>query len=123
MIAQPELPVSDASEVLGQFPGMVSPWPGSRWTWDMRFACAISVVRVSDWPAVESWLRCALPLRFESTDAGHLTARQRACIQRFGGVRGGQMGFAEFDRPTDQRFALIWPWSDGVHVSVRLAVG
>ena len=122
MFAQTESPVSEMDTVLSHFPAAPMPWPGARWTWDVRFSCAISVLRVDEWAKVEAWLAQVLPLRFESVDAGHLTPRQRAAVQRFGGVRSGQLGLADIDRAGPQRFALAWPWSDGVHVSIRLAV-
>ncbi|MBT9554808.1 MAG: hypothetical protein IV100_02215 [Myxococcales bacterium] len=112
---------NDLSAVLSWFPKVAEDLPGIRWTWDGRFACVVGVTTVEDLADTDGYLSRQLAFRFDS-QSRHVSARQLAYIARFGGVRSGQRGYTDPEGAGPQRFALIWPWTDGVHVSIRLAV-
>lgn len=120
MIAHPDYSPSDVSAVLSHFPGADKAWPRARWTWDPRSGCAVGVTTLADWPAIEEWLGAACAVKVSSGSAPELSARQRAAFKRFGGIWPGQLGFTDPEAFATPRFALVWPWTDGVHVSIRL---
>jgi hypothetical protein len=123
MLAHTDLPITDVASVLANFPGLIAPWPGARWTWDLRYACASTVVRIEDWAPVEVWLARSFAMRFDAGLLAQLSPRQRSSLARYGGVRSGQHGYVDPDGFSALRLALVWPWTDGQHISLRLALG
>ncbi len=112
---------NDLEAVLCWFPDITQQLEGIRWTWDGRFACVVGVTTVQELVEVDGYLSRQLSFRFDS-QSRHVNPMQLAYIVRFGGVRSGQRGYTDPEAAGPQRFALIWPWTDGVHVSIRLAV-
>ncbi len=121
MIPHPDYSPADVSAVLSQFPGADKAWPRARWTWDVRFGCAVGVTTLDNWPSIEQWLNESCTVKVASASAPELSARQKAAFRRFGGVWPGQLGFTDADDENAARYALVWPWTDNVHISIRLA--
>ncbi len=120
MIAHPDYSPADVSAILAHFPGAERAWPRARWTWDVRFGCAVGVTTLADWASIEQWLSTACTVRVTSMSGPEVSARQKAAFKRFGGIWPGQLGFTDPDAFVTPRYVLIWPWTDGVHISIRL---
>ena len=107
---------------LVDFPTIVSNWAGSQWSWDARFRCPNAVVEGDEREATIALLRRELPNTYDHTKYAQLPAQISALVDATGGLRPGQCVMTDNGRDGAYRYALWWPWTNGVTVSIRLGV-
>ena len=104
------------------FPSIVSSWSGGAWSWDTRFGCPTAIVEGEEREATLALLRRELPNMYDHTKRASLPACVAELIEASGGLRPGQCVIADDGRDGVYRYALWWPWTNGITVSIRLGI-
>ena len=108
-------------KALTGFPSIVSNWSGGAWSWDTRFNCPTAIVEGDERESTLAFLRRELPNVYDHTTRASLPGSVAEMVEATGGLRPGQCVIADDGRDGVYRFALWWPWTNGVTVSIRLA--
>jgi len=109
-------------ESLVDFPTIVSNWSGGSWSWDARFACPTAIVEGDERTATLALIRRELPNVYDHIRAPTLPAPVAEIVGATGGLRAGQFIIIDDGRNGIYRFALWWPWTNGITASIRLGV-
>jgi len=101
---------------------LVKTWPAPEWTWDAR----LSTITSSFGHELEAKARAsaghALPQEFTATTLATAPPVLRALTERTGGLRVGQLLFANSDFEGILLYGLWWPWGGGDTITLRIGI-
>jgi hypothetical protein len=101
---------------------MAASWPGSKWEWDGRLDCALSVIATADEAPTRTILTDALPATWTADSlSGAPTLIQQICASS-GGLMPRQLVFSAELPDGVFAYALWWPWGSGARITVRIGV-
>jgi hypothetical protein len=95
-------------------------WPGSKWEWDGRLECGLSVVAQPDEARAQAALTAQLPGLWTADTLGEAPPLVRQICARFGGLLARQLAFSAELPQGVFAYGLWWPWGSGANVSVRI---
>lgn len=111
---------TELHKVLTSFPHIVSNWESGDWSWDGRFSCPTAVVEDEDRERALGILRKELHTVYNHMNHQNLPGPLARIIEFTGGLRPGQCILIDQGKGDVYRYALWWPWTNGVTVSIRL---
>jgi hypothetical protein len=97
-------------------------WPGSKWEWDGRLECALSVVATGNEAQARAALSAQLPVIWTGDTLGQAPVLIKQICGRTGGLLARQLAFVVELPEGVLAYALWWPWGSGANVSVRIGV-
>lgn len=98
-----------------------SSWPSRGWSWDSRMTCITSSFSTEFEAAARAAIAEAYAVEFTSQTVGKAPQTLRDFVDRYGGLRQGQMLFSSGALGgTLVAFGLWWPWGDGGTISMRV---
>lgn len=101
---------------------MKSIWPSRGWSWDSRLICMTTSFVGEYFGEARAALKLAFPAEYHHSTITQSHAWLQEIVEKAGGVRAGQVVYAQSVEPVANLFtyALWWPWNDQETVSVRL---
>ena len=96
-------------------------WPARGWSWDSRMVCITSSFSTEFEGNARAAFAEALSVEWSSSTVSKAPTNLREYVERFGGLRHGQLLFSSGSLGgTLTAFGLWWPWGDGGTISARI---
>jgi hypothetical protein len=96
-------------------------WPSRGWSWDSRMTCITSTFTTEFETKARAAIAEAMPNEWMSNAVAKAPAFLREYVDRYGGLRPGQVLFSSGALGGSLvAFGLWWPWGDQNTVSVRV---
>jgi hypothetical protein len=96
-------------------------WPSRGWSWDSRMTCITSSFSTEFESKARAAIAEALTQEWASSTIAKAPAVLRDYVDRYGGLRAGQLLFSSGALGGSLlAFGLWWPWGDGGTVSMRV---
>jgi len=96
-------------------------WPSRGWSWDSRMTCITSSFSTEFETKARAAIAEALTSEWASPAVSKAPAVLREYVDRYGGLRAGQLLFSSGPLGGSLlAFGLWWPWGDGGTVSFRV---
>ena len=99
----------------------VSPF-GCRWDTDNRHDAYVAVLKADQIKEYFGQLESVFDGGWEEENADKAPEPVKILIERLGGLRSGQYLFAQAVGDDLVGYVALWPWQNGVNVSVRVGV-
>jgi hypothetical protein len=103
-------------------PRIAANWPGSKWEWEGRLDCALSVIAAADEAQTRTTLADALPVTWTADSLADAPPLIQQICARSGGLYPRQMAFSAELPDGVFAYALWWPWGSGARITVRIGV-
>jgi hypothetical protein len=108
-------------QLFGALKRMRAKWPSRGWSWDSRMTCITSSFSTEFEAQARAAVSEALVTEFTPTTYTKSPPTLRDYVDRYGGLRQGQLLFTSGATGGSLvAFGLWWPWQDQETVSVRL---
>jgi hypothetical protein len=96
-------------------------WPARGWSWDSRMVCVTSSFSTEFETKARAAIAEALTVEWTSSSIGRAPPLLRDYVDRYGGLRHGQVLFSSGNTAGSlSAFGLWWPWGDGGTISMRI---
>lgn len=95
-------------------------WPGSRWEWDGRLACALSTIGRGTEEAARERITAGLPTEWNRSTVKGAPALVQRIAAGTGGLLGSQFMFTADLPEGGVAYCLWWPWGSGAQISARI---
>ena len=96
-------------------------WPARGWSWDSRMICITSSFSTEFETKARASIAEGFPVEFTSVTIAKAPTFLRDYVDRYGGLRQGQMLFTSGALGGSLvAFGLWWPWGDGGTISMRV---
>ncbi len=91
------------------------------WKWDDRFQMALTEFDVSDKNGIKVILESFLKISWDNSNIDNAPSNVKLLINKFGGLKSGQLVFLEDTNREDFLYCVWWPWGNGNKISIRVA--
>lgn len=104
------------TEFIKDFQGFVS------WEWEDRFEMVLAVFTASNKEYFHKTLSQHLTKQWDSSTINNSDEVTRQLVNKFNGIKNGQLLFTSDTSNEGFLFALWWPWGNGENISIRIAL-
>jgi len=110
-----------ALQAMGEvLPSVATGWPGGKWEWDDRLACALSAVPMASAEQARAALTGVFPQVWTTETLAEAPVLIKQICARTGGLLPRQIAFSVELPEGVLAYALWWPWGSGANVSIRI---
>jgi hypothetical protein len=92
------------------------------WTWDPRYNTVVQILKETDATSIQPRIAEHLPTPWSNQTTPPLPPQITSLIRNLSGLKDDQILYTGSPTSADLLFAAFWPWSDHLHVSLRVGV-
>ena len=110
---------SNIKNICGEF---VNAFQGNiSWKWEDRFETALAEFNISDKDKIHGILERFLTNTWDSSTINNANDVAQQIVNKFDGLKKGQLLFTTDTKQDDFLFGVWWPWGNGNKISIRVA--